>query len=365
MIFIDFEEATQDNSPPVTIDNYDGVWHNSDLTINLTATDSSGIAATYYRVNGGAVQSVGANGQPRITVESGSNTLEYWSVDTVGNEEPHKTLTQIKLDKSAPTGSIQMNGGAAYTNTTTVNLSLSATDAISGISQMRFSNDNNTWSTWESYSTSKSWSLQAGDGVKNTFVQYKDTASLVTTFNTSITLDTTLPVANAGQSQTVNSGSSVTFNAGGSTDNTAIISYTWVFGDGATGTGITTTHSYSTAGTYTARLTVQDAAGNTATATVTITVQTQQSSQGTTSSSPSSSSSSTPEQAPSPSPTPTPNPTPEPEPIPTPEPTPIKKPEQKSEQPLYLYAIAVAVAFAIISATAFLIKKRQQPKRPH
>lgn len=85
-------------------------------------------------------------------------------------------------------------------------------------------------------------------------------------------LDTTKPVANAGQDQTVNVGVTVTFDAGGSTDNVGIVSYEWNFGDGKTGTGITTSHTYTNPGTYTVTLTVKDAAGNTDTDSITITV---------------------------------------------------------------------------------------------
>jgi len=263
-----------DTTPPTTNASYDGLWHASDFTITLTATDNIGVNATYYRINTGPIQNVNANGQPLITTEGAANTLEYWSVDAVGNEEsPHKLLTQIKLDKTAPTGSIQINNGAAYTNSTTVNLKLSAADAVSGVSQMRFSNDGGVWSTWEPYATSKSWSLQAGDGAKNVSVQYRDPADLTVTVYETITLDMTLPVANAGQNQNVQVGQSVVFNGSGSTDNTGIASYLWNFGDGTTGTGITPTHTYSSVGTFTVTLMVKDVAGNSAASSSAMTVE--------------------------------------------------------------------------------------------
>jgi PKD repeat protein/RNA polymerase subunit RPABC4/transcription elongation factor Spt4 len=84
--------------------------------------------------------------------------------------------------------------------------------------------------------------------------------------------DTESPVANAGNSQTVNTGSQVTFSAASSTDNVGITSYSWNFGDGSTGTGVTASHTYATAGTYTVTLTVGDAAGNSDTVTIVITV---------------------------------------------------------------------------------------------
>lgn len=57
-----------------------------------------------YRINDGPVKAVSVDGQSLITTEGANNTLEYWSIDNAGNEElPHKVLTGIKLDKTAPT----------------------------------------------------------------------------------------------------------------------------------------------------------------------------------------------------------------------------------------------------------------------
>ncbi len=69
-------------------------------------------------------------------------------------------------------------------------------------------------------------------------------------------------------------GQSVTFNAAASTDaDGAIVYYGWAFGDSASGTGVTVAHAYSSAGTYTATLTVQDNAGTTNTTTRQVVVQ--------------------------------------------------------------------------------------------
>ena len=65
----------------------------------------------------------------------------------------------------------------------------------------------------------------------------------------------------------------VSFDASLSSDSDGTIqSYDWSFGDGGTGTGLTTSHSYTAAGTYSAVLTVRDNLNATATKTVTITI---------------------------------------------------------------------------------------------
>ena len=53
-------------------------------------------------------------------------------------------------------------------------LTLSASDTGSGVSQMRFSNDNSTWSPWEAYGASKAWALTPGIGTKTAYVQYRN-----------------------------------------------------------------------------------------------------------------------------------------------------------------------------------------------
>ncbi|MBV9923928.1 MAG: PKD domain-containing protein, partial [Acidobacteria bacterium] len=59
----------------------------------------------------------------------------------------------------------------------------------------------------------------------------------------------------------------------GSTDpGDVIVDYVWDFGDGSAGSGATPTHTYSSTGTYVARLTVRDIDGATGTTTTTVTV---------------------------------------------------------------------------------------------
>ncbi|MEP6701913.1 MAG: PKD domain-containing protein, partial [Betaproteobacteria bacterium] len=64
----------------------------------------------------------------------------------------------------------------------------------------------------------------------------------------------------------------VTFSGAGSNDpDGSIASYAWNFGDGVTGSGVSVTHTYATAGSYSATLTVTDNRGATNSKTIGIT----------------------------------------------------------------------------------------------
>src|SRR4029079_1043623 len=59
---------------------------------------------------------------------------------------------------------------------------------------------------------------------------------------------------------------------GSSDSDGAIVAYEWTFGDGTTGTGVTASRTYATAGTYTVGLTRRDDDGATNSTTRTVTV---------------------------------------------------------------------------------------------
>jgi chitodextrinase len=84
--------------------------------------------------------------------------------------------------------------------------------------------------------------------------------------------DTTAPVPRGGGDRTVEEGQALFFDGSASSDNVGVTSYLWDFGDGSTATTATATHVYAKAGTYSAKLTVTDAAGNAATTPFTATV---------------------------------------------------------------------------------------------
>ena len=173
---------------PMVADDYTDVWHNTDFAITLTPDYA--VEEIYYKINDGTISNLTSNGQPIITTSSASNTLEYWATWNPGTgtrENIHKTITGIKLDKNSPTGTITTTQTTTATNVIT--LRLSAYDTTSGVVSMRFSNDGISWSSWEPYATTKTWTLQGNDGQKTVHVQFKDNAGLTSTSYCTVTLD--------------------------------------------------------------------------------------------------------------------------------------------------------------------------------
>jgi hypothetical protein len=119
--------------------------------------------------------------------------------------ESAESCDQILLDTSAPSDAgININSGASCTNSPSVTLSLSATDA----GEMRVRDDPGDWGAWEPYATSKAWTLPPGDAAKTVCVQYRDACGNMSAgVCDSITLDTAAPSAPA---ISINGGASCT-----------------------------------------------------------------------------------------------------------------------------------------------------------
>ncbi|MDR3687247.1 MAG: hypothetical protein P4L93_09860, partial [Coriobacteriia bacterium] len=175
-----------------------------DQTFTLSATDTggSGLANTYWRLDGGPLTTGTVIPVPAPASGTVSHTINYYSTDNAGNQELGLAYTMFYVqagpDTIPPTGAVTINAGAAWTNTTAASIVASATDNI-GVSQMRFSNDTVTWSAWETYSViAKSWTLASGNGTKTVYAQYKDAAGNVSaTATDTIGLDGTAPVTSS------------------------------------------------------------------------------------------------------------------------------------------------------------------------
>lgn len=193
---------------------------------------------------------------------------------TASSDTMTATLTFGSSDLTPPSGSVSISNGAAYTALTSVTLTLSASD-LSSVSQMCVSNT--TCSSWETYATSKSWTLSSGDGEKTVYVWFKDGAGNINTtpYSDSIILDTTSP--SDGILSSTQGDAHVSLNWSGFSDAVSgIKGYTLVYDTGSipascnsgtqiySGTGTSYSHSSLTNGvTYYYRICATDNAGNT------------------------------------------------------------------------------------------------------
>jgi hypothetical protein len=125
-------EIISDITPPETTSNILEEWVNEDFNVELTVTDDkSGVAATYYSVNGSDFN----EGTTFIVSEEGVNEISYYSVDKAGNEEEVKTET-VKVDKTAPETISNITG--EWVNEDYV-VELTATDSKSGVATTYYS----------------------------------------------------------------------------------------------------------------------------------------------------------------------------------------------------------------------------------
>ena len=124
----------------------------------------------------------------------GTKTVYYQIRDNAGYVSETYSDTII-FDTSPPVGSISINDQAAYTITNMVTLTLSATDTASGVDQVRF-NDGGQWDAipWETFSSTKVWTLPSGDGTKTVQYQIRDnTGHISQVYSDTIIFDTSPP----------------------------------------------------------------------------------------------------------------------------------------------------------------------------
>ena len=138
----------------------------------------------------GATETASLSYTPGSVLSEGSHTLyvQAQNAALVWSETGSYTVT---VDTTPPAVTyLRINNGSAYATSTSVTLNSS----VSGVYQMRFSNDNSTWSSWQTYSTSKSWTITSGDGTKTVYAQYRDSLyNTTSSVSDTINLDTDTP----------------------------------------------------------------------------------------------------------------------------------------------------------------------------
>ncbi|MGG1638930.1 OmpL47-type beta-barrel domain-containing protein [Paenibacillus sp. NRS-1760] len=132
--------GSSDSSPPETVANIQGTqqneWYQSDVTVQLEASDLSGVEATYYRMNDGEWSRY----EREIEIQmEGTHTLAYYSKDKAGDAESVQSRT-ISVDKTAPAVTIQpshIDLGAPNKKLVDITVELDAQDEISGLKDIQ------------------------------------------------------------------------------------------------------------------------------------------------------------------------------------------------------------------------------------
>lgn len=170
------------------------------VLISVTANDN--IAPNRAEITfGGNTTLMTKNGSTftySIPVPAGSLASIVYSVnvyDANSNKVVSPDYTITASDNDAPTaGTISISAGVTYTTTKDVTLGLSAQDNIA-VAQMSFRNGiSGEWSAWETYATTKNWTLTSANGAQTVQARFQDAAGNISeAVEDSIILDTVLP----------------------------------------------------------------------------------------------------------------------------------------------------------------------------
>ena len=150
------------------------------VTVTATATDDTGVTGVQFLLDGATLGGEDTAAPYAVTwdtttVADGPHVVSSRATDAAGHSTTASSVGLI-VDNGLPTGTVVINGTAAVTNTSTVTLTLSAADAVSPVTQMRFSNSGAAYSAAEPYAPAKAWTLSPGGGTKTVFTQFMDAA---------------------------------------------------------------------------------------------------------------------------------------------------------------------------------------------
>ncbi len=220
-----FDDIVFDTVKP-TVDAGTMAWLNNatqSRMTNSTASDLTSGLLSFTWSGAGLTFSDSGILNPTISASAdGTYTATIVVTDLAGNTES-KPLT-VNRDVTFPVvTTFNINSNALYTRLTNSTLTIAASDAYSGIDQVRFSSNGSSWLAWEGYVTSKAWTLATGDGDKYVYYQVRDFAGNVRQVNDGITLDQTAPTV------------SVSIDAGAATSNDTTVILNLTVNDATSG----------------------------------------------------------------------------------------------------------------------------------
>jgi len=213
-----------------------------------TATDNVGVTSIdiYYSTDGGSTWKTIATGESNdgtytwTIPDTPSKTCRVKVVahDVAGNsgEDTSNANFEIyKPDTTPPSASISINNGATYTNTRSVTLYLTYSDSGSGVDKVRYKNFGESYTSWESPSSTKSWTLRSGTGSRIVYYQVRDKAGNIREVYDSIVLDTTPPPAPSPDDGIYgwSNDNTPTFSWSAPSDTSGIAGYYWKVGSGS------------------------------------------------------------------------------------------------------------------------------------
>jgi hypothetical protein len=150
-------------------------WTNKNPKVTFRTMDNtSGIGRYEVGIDGGSLTaSTSPFSVPNLT--DGAHTVVIRAYDMAGNFIDG--TVRVYTDKTAPTQLVlKINDGDKSTGKRTVTLNMLASDAISGVDSMAFSNDGVFFSDWEPFNTSKFWDLSKAAGTKTVYFKVRDKA---------------------------------------------------------------------------------------------------------------------------------------------------------------------------------------------
>ena len=274
--------------PMVTYTNVYGGWSYAGCgsnNFNLSPGFVNAGAGDFHLTSSSALKDIGNNSPADY---QGMYVFYAGATDFEGDARQYGTKIDLGADEyapdtKAPTGSISIKGGDAYTNSTTVTVTNSITDP-SGVSHMCLSEGtcpDYPTSPWETFAGTKGMTLSSGDGTKTVNAWFRDSLGNITPagspISDTIILDGTTPID--GTLVTTDGNGETLLNWFGFSDGSGsgIASYKLVSITGETppadcggstlysGSGTTYTHSSPAGTTNSYRLCATDNAGNAST----------------------------------------------------------------------------------------------------
>jgi PKD repeat protein len=252
----DYSEKTisVSEASPVAGFSCDKTTGTAPLTVNFTSTSTGSILSYAWDFGDGGTSSL--ENPSHTFTEEGNYTVKLTVSGLGGSNSATKTIT---VSESAPVASFTCNktsGNAPLT----VNFTSTATGTITSHSWSfgdgGTSSSTNPSHTYNSAGTYTASLTVTGPGGSNTATE-------------TITVSASAPVASFTCNKT-SGDAPLTVNFT-STSTGTITSHSWSFGDGGTSSSTNPSHTYNSAGTYTASLTVTGPGGsNTASKTITV-----------------------------------------------------------------------------------------------